>query len=260
MPTISVRDRRISYESQPKALNPDKLAIIFIHGTGGDSNDWRYQLEGLCSQFQVVAIELPGHGGSDGPGESEVAKYTDWVQDFVEEMRLVKVFLVGCSLGSAIALNAALNPRHWLKAIGLVGAGARLRVIPELLDALINNPEPALDQLGGYCLSDNPPESLLSLIKQKYSASNPVLIHGDLSACDKFDIMEKVSSIKLPTSIIVGAQDKLTPVKYSVYLNKALENSTLTVIENAGHLVMLEQPENFNLSIGRFLEDIGCSS
>ncbi|MDD3473256.1 MAG: alpha/beta hydrolase [Syntrophaceae bacterium] len=260
MPTIRVRDRRISYESQPKVLNPDKLAIIFIHGTGGDSNDWRYQLEGLGNQFQVVALELPGHGGSDGPGESEVAKYTDWVQDFVEEMRFVKVFLVGCSLGSAIALTAALNPRHWLKAIGLVGAGARLRVMPALLDALLTNPEPALNQLGGFCLSDNPPESLLSFIKQKYSAASPLLIHGDLSACDRFDIMENASSIKLPTSIIVGAQDKLTPVKYSVYLNRAIDHSTLTLIENAGHLVMLEQPENFNLSIRRFLEGIGCSS
>ncbi len=256
MSYVEFEGRRIAYEVQPESFDANDLAVVFIHGSGGDRNDWRFQLDGLSDTCTVIALELPGHGLSDQPGESDVSKYALRVEGFIEKLGLTKVVVVGCSLGSAITQTMALNPKPWLKAIGLVGAGARLRVMPSLLEALLSMPDKALDNLADYCLSDSASDQLRTAMKLKYTSSDPLLIHGDLSACDKFDVMKQLSLIKLPTIIIVGAQDKLTPVKYSKFLNESIGASTMTVIDNAGHLVMLEQPEHFNMQIRRFLGQI----
>lgn len=253
MPSIYVDHRSIAYEARPDSIDVDKLTVIFVHGTGGDRRDWRFQLEGLGSSWQTIALELPGHGQSVKPGESDVSRYASCVEGFVEKLGLNNVVVVGCSLGSAIAQTIALNPKPWLKAVCLVGAGARLRVMPELLEALLNSSQAALENLAVYCLSDSAPDNLRQEMNQKYVNSDPLLIHSDLSACDKFDVLDVVGSIKLPTLIIVGAQDRLTPVKYSKFLNQAISGSELTVIDKGGHLVMLEQPDAFNSALGSFL-------
>lgn len=256
MSYVEFEGRRIAYEVHPESFDANDLAVVFIHGSGGDRHDWRFQLDGLRDMCTLIAVELPGHGLSDGPGESDVSRYASCVEGLIERLELTKVVIVGCSLGSAITQTMALNPKPWLKAIGLVGAGARLRVMPSLLEALLSMPDKALQNLAQYCLSDSASDQLKSAINQKYANSDPLIIHGDLSACDKFDAMKQLSLIKLPAIIIVGAQDRLTPVKYSNFLNQSIGASIMTVIENAGHLVMLEQPEDFNVQMRKFLGQI----
>ena len=131
MPEVSIRGRRLAYEVQPVGLDKSSLSVVFIHGSGGDREDWRAQLDGLPQVANIIALELPGHGESDPPGEATVEAYARWVVDFVDAMGFQKVVLVGCSLGSAITQWIALfSPKTWLVGIGLVGAGARLRVHP----------------------------------------------------------------------------------------------------------------------------------
>ncbi len=257
MPQVVVEGRRIAYEVQPESFDSDRLAIILIHGTGGDRDDWRHQLDGpVASTHTVIALELPGHGLSDKPGETDVAKYAQCVESFVACLGLTNVMIVGCSLGSAITQTLALNPKPWLKAIGLVGAGARLRVMPELLKALLDEPDKALGDLAEYCLSKSASEHQRLKIKQKFLQSDPALIHGDLMACDRFDVAKRIGAVKIPTLIVVGSDDRLTPVKYSKFLNEAIYGAEMTVIENAGHLVMLEQPQAFNRALVAFAAKI----
>ena len=108
MPEVSVRGRRLAYEVQPVDLDKSSLSVVFIHGSGGDREDWRAQLDGLSDVANVIALELPGHGASDPPGEATVEAYAQWVADFVDALGLQKVVLVGCSLGSAITQWIAL--------------------------------------------------------------------------------------------------------------------------------------------------------
>ncbi len=156
MKSVIISNRRISYDSNPVDLDKSRLSIVFIHGSGGDSQDWRFQLDDLGSLVNALAIELPGHGQSEGPSESTVAGYADWVRSFVETLDLQKVMIVGCSLGSAITQFLALESLPRVSAIGLVGAGARLKVHRMILDGLLENGANALASLAGYCLSDNP--------------------------------------------------------------------------------------------------------
>jgi len=256
MPELTVRGRRLGYEVQPSTFDKTSLAVLFIHGSGGDREDWRQQLEGLNSPASMIALELPGHGASSPPGETSVPGYALWVTDFVETLGLEKVVVVGCSLGSAITQTLALAPRPWLVGLGLVGAGARLKVHPQFLAGLKQNPQTALDLLADFCLSNSPDNALREELRRKYSSISADLVHDDLYACDNFDVMDKVNQIVLPTCIIVGHDDRLTPLKYSEFLHKAIRGSRLEVISGAGHLVMVEKPREFNRALVSFIESL----
>ncbi len=256
MPEVLVRGRRLAYGVQPANYGPSSPAVIFIHGSGGDREDWGGQLDGLSNAVTAIALELPGHGESDPPGEASVQAYADWVSDFVETLGLERVVLVGCSLGSAITQQIALSPRPWLKAIGLVGGGARLKVLPALLDGLIAEPESTVRMIGQLCLSPTASSSVQQKVRQGLATKPAELIHKDFTACNGFDVMQRVHEIGLPTCIIVGAEDKLTPVKYSQFLREKIPGSQLHVIPEAGHLVMVEKPDEFNKCLSGFLREI----
>jgi pimeloyl-ACP methyl ester carboxylesterase len=251
MPGVHVRGRRLGYEVQPPNYDKSDLTVVFVHGSGGDREDWRAQLDGLPHIANMMAIELPGHGASDGPGEKTVPAFSQWVIDFVDALALEKVVLVGCSLGSAIVQWIALFAKpSWLEGIGLVGAGARLRVHPAILAGLVDDKDAAREKLAEFCLSPASDQSLHEKMQDKYTNTSAELIRADLSACDAFDVMEKIKDIELPTLIVVGEDDMLTPVKYAKFLKQTIPGSTLTIVPKAGHLVMMEQPETFNAALG----------
>ncbi|MEJ2717886.1 MAG: alpha/beta fold hydrolase [Deltaproteobacteria bacterium] len=253
MPDVTVRGRRLGYGAQPADFDGSALTVVFLHGSGGNREDWSAQLEGLSDSVNTVALELPGHGASEPPGESSVEAYARWVEDFVGALDLKKVVLVGCSLGSAITQWLALSRGPWLKAIGLVGAGARLRVHPDFLEGLGTDSEKALRLLADFALSRSPDPSVHQAIIEKFQKCSAELVRGDLSACDEFDVMKRIAEISLPTKILVGEEDRLTPVKYSHFLHDNIPGSRLAVIPGAGHLVMVEKPEEFNNHLRHFL-------
>jgi pimeloyl-ACP methyl ester carboxylesterase len=115
-----------------------------------------------------------------------------------------------------------------------------------LLDGLKQDPDQALQALQGFALSDSAGEALKAKIAEQFKKVSPDLVHGDLSACNEFDVMERLSSISLPTCIIAGEEDKLTPIKYAVFLKEKIPNSEMVAIRDAGHLAMAEKPEEFN--------------
>jgi pimeloyl-ACP methyl ester carboxylesterase len=256
MPELIIKNRPIGYESSPVYFDASKTSLLFIHGSGGDREDWRAQFEGLKMPGAVMALELPGHGKSAPPGEDSVSMYASWVEMFVKSLGLKSVVLMGCSLGSAITQWMALHPQPWLVAIGLIGSGARLRVQPSLLEGLIKEPATALKALADNCLSTSCPDWLRQSMREKYSKSDPLIIHGDLSACDHFDVMNSIHEISVPTLVVVGQEDVLTPVKYSKFLTDKIKRSSLVIIPNAGHLVMMERPDDFNSAVQKFVNSL----
>jgi pimeloyl-ACP methyl ester carboxylesterase len=253
MPEVPVRGLRLTYDVQPALFDKSSVAVVFIHGSGGDREDWNDQLSGLSDSVTAIALDLPGHGSSEPVDEASVPAYAQIVSDFVENVGLQRVVLVGCSLGSAIVQQIALSPPQWLIAIGLVGSGARLKVHPAFLEGLIKNKESALKMLRDYCVSPTANETLLQTLQDKFTVESAERIHQDLSACNDFNIMDRVQDITVPTCIIVGEDDKLTPVKYSQFLQKSISGSQLNVVPGAGHLVMTEKPNDFNRHLREFL-------
>lgn len=251
MPYTEVNGARCFYIGDTQK---DGLPLIFIHGSGGNCRHWRHQLKASGIMFNPLAVDLPGHGQSEGSPSDSVSVYRDWVRAFTHSLKLTKFILAGHSLGGAIALDYALQYPEDLIALVLVGSGARLRVAPVILESLHAGQHPA----GIVELSYGPSadEQLLKQAGHEVASVAPNIFLADLTACDRFDVMNRLSRIKLPVLIVCGTEDRLTPLKYSRYLEQSLPWSEIVEIEGAGHMVMLEEPEALNQAIIKFTKKL----
>ena len=109
MPFVSINGRQISYWTGRRGILEGRESVLFIHGAGGGQYTWSYQKGYFEKEFNPIIIELPGHGGSEGKGEEEIARYAEHVDAFLKTLGLQKVFLVGHSMGGAIVQTLALT-------------------------------------------------------------------------------------------------------------------------------------------------------
>jgi pimeloyl-ACP methyl ester carboxylesterase len=233
--------------------------IIFIHGSGDSARIWRLQMEELGKVGRVFAIDLPGHGErlNTMPDRVTVLDYARAAHQITQdELHLDHPIIAGHSLGGAIALTMALEYGSELGGLILVGTGARLRVLPEVLEASRSTPQEVRDHLFKVNVIEANRATIAPMIKQEQIEPGPTILHRDLMACNVFDCMDRLAEISLPTLIICGANDSATPVKYSQFLHSHLKRSTLRIIPNAAHYVMREQPEEVNEAIREWWETI----
>ena len=206
--------------------------------------------------YNIHFLDLPGHGKSTGQGRNSVGAYADIVADFIETRCLKQVTLFGHSLGSAIVQVLALRRPVWLEALVLVGAGARLKVLPTLLEQLETNFPAAVDLICQSLLGPAALPSLVAAERQRYLATGWRLIRTDFLACNQFDVMERLGEISVPVLVVTGGADVLTPVKYGQYLKDQIPNAQFVVIPHAGHLVAREKPAEFMQAVSGFLSGI----
>ena len=156
------------------------------------------------------------------------------------------MILCGHSLGGAIIQSFYFNYPNNVNKLILVGTGARLRVSQEILGSLKTNYEKFLKGLPIGAFSRNTTANIINEYVKETSRIGPVITYQDFSICDKFDTMNLTSTIKIPSIIVTGKEDKLTPVKYANYFKEKIPNSKLYIIEKAGHMVMIERPMQLN--------------
>ena len=236
----------------------DGDTLVFVHGSGDSSQRWERVIARLQG-FQCVALDLPGHGsliGRPGPNDMSVADYTDAVRRELARRELTHVCLVGHSLGSAITLTMALTWPALVGRIVLIGAGARLRVIPNLLAGARTDPDAtmrALVELGHAPGHERQAEQGIAALQPVASG----MLYRDLAACDGFDVMNDLGRVSQPALIITGAHDRLTPPKYAEFLSQRLPNAKLVAIPDAGHYVMDEAPDAVAAAITAWLAGTG---
>lgn len=233
--------------------------VVFIHGSGDSARIWRLQLEALngLRPGSAYAIDLPGHGQRADifapDAEVSVLDYARAVHDIVfDELGLERPVIAGHSLGGAIALMMALEYGQELGGIILAGTGARLRVLPALLEAAKHETPEGRAQLAELSVAPAHVSTLPPMIDRERGTAQPNMLYRDLAACNVFDVMARMGEIEqagIPVLIICGAEDRLTPVKYSQYMHNRLPGSTLHIVPDAGHYVMREQPGAVNAAI-----------
>ena len=229
--------------------------IIFIHGSGGSAATWFMQLKVLSKDFHIVAIDLNGHGKSLDRSESNTTdSYLADIEEIVKKYD--RPVIGGHSMGGMLSQLFALKHPEMIGGIILVGTGARLRVAPFIFETLENNFDEYVEGAANFMFYEDASEALIESSKHEIRKCKPAIIRRDFAACDGFDIMETVSEIAHPTLIIVGEQDIMTPTKYSKYLHDNIPNSTLHIIDKAGHSVMLEQPQEFNNHVKEWMETL----
>jgi pimeloyl-ACP methyl ester carboxylesterase len=251
MPYLSVSAERVYYAHRrpvPAAQPP----VVFVHGAGGTHQPWLHQVRDLPGA-PSYAPDLPGHGRSEGPGRDRIPAYGDWLVGFLDEARLQQAVLFGHSMGGAIVLDVALRYPQRVAGLGLVASGARLRVAPALLDALRQDPKTGVQLITDWAFGPEAPEEMVRLARRQMDLIAPDVLYGDFVACDDFDLTARLAEIRVPTFVLCGTQDRMTPVKYATYLRDQIAGATLTLVEGAGHMVMLEQPQAVTRALDTFL-------
>jgi len=251
LPHLELDNHRYYYAGD---INRAGTPLIFCHGSGGRHHHWLYQLKGLKETANPIALDLPGHGRSEGNPSDDIAVYRNWLHRIIEINGLERPVIAGHSMGGAIAIDYALQyPDDYLGLI-LVGSGGKLRVLPSFLEELEKGTVP--DALSEYLYGPSASRELLEKGKKEAKDTAASIYYADLSACDKFDAMDKLHQITKPVLIVCGSEDRLTPVKYSRYLEEKLPDSKVELIDGAGHMVMLEEPDQVNQAIIKFIKQL----
>ncbi|MBS4021009.1 MAG: alpha/beta hydrolase [Dethiobacter sp.] len=252
MAICSVKGVDIHYIAVGDELKRDE-AIIFIHGAGGNKQRWIYQLEAIADTAYGVALDLPGHGQSEGPPCDQVFLYREWVREFIAAMGLSNLIVAGHSMGGAVALDFTLKYPELVRGLILVGSAARFKVNPVRLEAYKKGEYRA--EWARESFSTSSPEELVSKYAEESMSVSPTVRYMDFLSCSRFET-ENIKNIKVPTLIICGTEDMSTPPVLSERLSQQIDNSELVLIENAAHQVMLEQPAMVNQSLTNFLNRV----
>jgi len=225
---------------------------VFVHGAGSSSLAFYYQLRHFRNS---KALDLPGHPTAK-PCTS-IEGYVEWVRGFNTARRYKNVVLCGHSMGGAIALLYALRYPEELRGLILMATGARLRVHPRYLARCQEAGEDLSVWLEGqreYLEGVEP--DLYQAMMRRATEIGPEVELNDLLCCNQFDVMDRVHQIQLPTLVLCGDEDVMTPVKYADYLAQRIPHAKREVIPQGGHFVQMQRYDQVNQKIEEFLNQL----
>jgi pimeloyl-ACP methyl ester carboxylesterase len=236
-----------------REFDKSQPAIVLLHGAGFDHSTWALHSRWFAHHgFGVLAPDLPGHGRSSGAPLPTIAEMADWTAALLDAAGAAKAKLVGHSMGSLIALETAARHPAKVSALGLIATSAAMTVGPDLLKAAEANDQSAIDmvsiwglgfqaELGG---SLAPGLWMHSGAQRVLERCRPGVLFNDLSACNAYqNALAAAAQITAPTTFILGERDMMTPARAGKTLAAALPNSRTVVLHGAGHMMMVERPD-----------------
>lgn len=232
-------------------------SVVLIHGAGGDHLYWPPEIRRLPG-YCVFALDLPGHGKSGGRGQQTISAYASSMIGWLAAIDLPRAVFVGHSMGGAIALSLALSYPERVLGLGLIGSGPRLHIDSSLLESAASRTtfHNAIEMLTALAFSPAAPAQLTALATRRMAEVRPSVLYGDLQACDAFDETDRMCSIKQPTLVVCGENDRMTPPRQAQHLAHCIQGGEFVSVPEAGHMVMLEQPKITARTLDAFLPTI----
>src|SRR6202048_3449213 len=250
---LSVKGAEVFVATGGREFDPALPTVVLLHGAGFDHTTWALHSRWFAHHGHgVLAPDLPGHGRSAGAPLPTIAAMADWTAALLDAAGVSTVHLVGHSMGSLIALETAARHPASVSALSLIGTAATMTVGPDLLKAAETNDRSAVDmvsiwglgfqaELGG---SLAPGLWMHSGAQRVLERCRPGVLFNDLAACNAYQgALAGAAQITVPTTFILGERDMMTPARAGKTLAAALPNSRTVVLSGAGHMMMVERPD-----------------
>lgn len=254
MPVVFVRGEGVYFQDTLKAM---PRTLVFLHGAGGSHHTWRDQWAGLKGVSRLVIPDLPGHAASAGPARETIRETAAWLAEFLREIGVRGFVLAGHSMGGAVALQAALDRLPGIEALILAGTGARLKVSPAIFAGISERYREYAPELVDLLMARSSDPTLREDLTADVLSTPPSAFLADFRACNAFDVMERLGEISVPTLVVNGDDDRLTPLKYGEYLATNIRGAVLKIMHGAGHVSMLEMPTQVTQVIASFVQSLG---
>ena len=288
MPKVTIQNQEISFSFNGVLGDKSSPKIVLIHGAGGQEIDWPLawrsadhlnRSNGLTpsnqgairlfnaglDDYSIYAVDLPGHGKSDGKNKTTIAEYSRDIMDFLDAMDLENTCLVGHSMGAAIALHASLS-NHWrICSVVAIGGASKMIVNDAILDGLQNTFESTVDSIvkyswhkktGAVADSSQMAAFFREKAKQRLLDVGSKTVFGDFLACSRFDLSKRVGEIVVPVLVIASDCDRMVPLNVSWEMSEVLKNSYFVSLENCGHFQHIEQTAKVARELVTFLSKL----
>lgn len=245
----AVRQHTAFYGTGSAPHRADAPNICFIHGAGFDHSVWVMPARYFARHgYNVVALDLPGHGRSAGPGLNTIADMADWVLELLDTANIQQSVLVGHSMGTLIAMNIAANHPQRVGRMALLGTSSPMPVGAPLLAAAADNDPAAIDMantwshaVSGELDASAMPGTHNRVVGERWlERMQQGVYFADLTACNEFAI--DPAQVAAPTLVIAGTADRMTPPAAGRLVAQSVQSGTLRLLPGCGHAMLAEQP------------------
>jgi pimeloyl-ACP methyl ester carboxylesterase len=250
---LNVNGDSVYVHTGGKTIDPNKKSVLFVHGVGMDHTVWTLPARHFARHgMNVLSMDLPGHGRSQGQPPESIQSMADAVIGTLNSAAVDRACLVGHSMGSLVALDAAGRNPDRVESLSLLGTSAPMAVADPLLNAAKENSHVAIDmltlwgyskraQLGG---NDTPGMWMVTGTQRLFERAAPGVIHNDLNACNEYTAgMAVASQVRCATIIILGDSDVMTPPLRAEKVAAVIEDCRIIRLANCGHAMTSEHPD-----------------
>jgi pimeloyl-ACP methyl ester carboxylesterase len=243
---------------------------VFIHGAANDHSVWALQSRYFAHHgWNVFALDLPGHGQTEGLSCTTIEDFAKWVAGFLDTVSVKSACMIGHSMGSLTALELAGTRGDLVSKLVLVGSAVPMMVGDALLDAAANDEEKARKMIVGWSyapasqIGNNHkapgtwlPGNSMALMRRMSKG----LLYNDLSACKNYvNGLNAAANVVCPTMVVMGEQDMMTPPKAAQAVIGALKNVRVETIKGAGHTMCSEMPDVVLKTLWAFANKTGLN-
>ena len=234
-----------------------KSTILLMHGSGLTHIVWSLHEQFYASQgFNVLSVDLPGHGNSEGPSLKSIEKISDWIKSLMLKINIEKIIIVGHSQGGLVGIDFASRYPELIEKIILVANSYKMPVNQDLIDLAEAGDEKAvlLMMKWGYegskaFIGGNPVKKIVNSARDIRE-----VLAVDLNACNNYKNGENaIKKINCPTLCILGDLDKMVPVKVGLKMSEQIKNSETKIIYDCGHMIVFEKAFEMRKLVKEFI-------
>jgi pimeloyl-ACP methyl ester carboxylesterase len=232
--------------------------LVFVHGSGMSARYWSDQLRALEGTARVLAIDLPGHGESDDAATPGLALYADVTAAVLDALGAWPAIAIGHSLGGAVAITLAARRPDEVSGLVLLSACARLPPVSTPIQWLWGSLPPTLRRVLFFVTAKNllfaagASPAAVALGMQELHACRPHTLAADVAIARSVDLTHVAGALRVPTLILCGSRDRITPADLSRHLHASITGSALQIVEGAGHMLLIEASAVVNCAIAAF--------